>query len=141
VIQYLPEEVQSDLNSLKLWMPVKHAIIRNDMAGADEEKKKIEADQRMRQTIRRTEGTWKDAKHFIFRPKDNIANQVLTEEEELEKGIWEFKNNFNVDREYVESALKEAEDIRAKKVAEKELYQQTHQQDKIHEHNDSCSVQ
>jgi len=139
VIQYLPEEVQSEFNSLKLWMPVKQAIIRNDMVVADEEKKKVEADQRMRQSIRRSEGTWKDAKYFIFKPKDSNTNHVEMEEEELEKGTWEFKNNFSIDKEYVESVLKEAEDIRAKKAAENELRPSPRQE--IQENTDSCSVQ
>jgi len=140
VIQYLPEEVLPEFNSLKIWMPVKHAIIRNDMVVADDEKKKVEADQRLRQSIRRAEGTWKDAKYFVFQPKDNMANQLITEEEELEKGTWDFKNNFTIDKEYVESVNKEAEDIRIKKLAEKEMDPLPHPEE-IHENNDTCSVQ
>jgi len=40
-IIYLPEEVHTEFNSLKLWQPVKDAIIDNDLAVADEEKKKL----------------------------------------------------------------------------------------------------
>jgi len=38
-VLYPPEEVHDDFNSIKLWMPVKEAIIKNDMTLADEEKK------------------------------------------------------------------------------------------------------
>jgi len=113
-------------------------------------KKKVEADQRMRQSIRKTEGTWKDAKYFIFRPKepnevaskeeDDEEDEVITEEEELEKGTWEFKNNFMIDKPFIESSYKEAEDIRLKKAAEKELQPKPHY-GQNHENNDSCSVQ
>jgi len=38
---YPPEEVRDEFNSIRLWMPVKEAIIKNDMAVADEEKRKL----------------------------------------------------------------------------------------------------
>jgi len=105
----------------------------------------------MRQSIRKTEGTWKDAKYFIFRPKepndntskdeeDDEDDDAIPEEEELEKGTWEFKNNFMIDKAFIESAYKEAEEIRLKKAAEKEL-QPKPNYGQNHENNDSCSVQ
>jgi len=117
-ILYLPEEVQTAFNSLKLWMPVKEAIIKNDMSTADEEKKKIEADQRVRQRTRLATGAWKDSQYFSFREtreKPHDEGEVLTQEEELEKGTWEFKNNFAIDQEYITSMMQEAEQIRAKR--------------------------
>jgi len=70
-IQYLPPSLRSEMDSMRLWVPVANAIIENDMATADEEKKKIEEDQRSRITekgsenidsgahFQKTSGTWK----------------------------------------------------------------------------------
>jgi len=70
-IQYLPPSLRSEMDSMRLWVPVANAIIENDMATADEEKKKIEEAQRSRITekgsenidsgvhFQKTSGTWK----------------------------------------------------------------------------------
>jgi len=143
-IVYLPEEVQSEFHSLRLWQNVKQAIIRNDMAAADEEKKKIEADQRIRQKTRLATGTWKDAQHFIFHSK-KAEDEELTEEEELERGNWEFKQNISIDQEYITSMFKEAEQIRERRAAEKASFVIDEVTDETdtppEESNDTCSVQ
>jgi len=139
-ISYLPEEVQNPFNSLKLWMPVKEAIIKNDMAVADEEKKKIEADQRIRQRTRLATSAWKDAQYFLFQASRHEENQVLTQEEELENGHWEFKNNFSIDQEYINSMLQEAEQIRIKKESE-QAQDVDNDSDESPTEESTCSVQ
>jgi len=125
-------------------MPVKEAIIKNDMTAADEEKKKIEADQRIRQKTRLATGAWKDAQFFQFHSKNN-NEEVLTEEEELERGVWEFKNNFTIDQEYITSMIQEAEQLRAKREAERveteEPEPEPDSEDSAAESQDTCSVQ
>jgi len=62
-IQYLPGNLRSELDSLRLWVPVANAIIKNNMDEADTEKKKIEADQRIRyqeklNSVKKDEGAY-----------------------------------------------------------------------------------
>jgi len=124
-------------------MPVKEAIIKNDMSTADEEKKKIEADQRVRQRTRLATGAWKDSQYFSFREtreKPHDEGEVLTQEEELEKGTWEFKNNFAIDQEYITSMMQEAEQIRAKREDEAPP-EVDPDSESTPEENDTCSVQ
>eukprot|EP01124_Arcella_intermedia_P001366 TRINITY_DN1073_c0_g1_i3.p1 TRINITY_DN1073_c0_g1~~TRINITY_DN1073_c0_g1_i3.p1 ORF type:complete len:431 (+),score=79.91 TRINITY_DN1073_c0_g1_i3:55-1347(+) len=133
-IHYLPDEVQTAYNSLKLWMPVKDAIVKNDLVTADEEKKKIEADQRIRQKQRLATGDWRDAQYFRFHSKpaqqpttptepqeeEEEMDETAKHEAEIARGVWEFKDNFCIDQEYITSMLSEAEQIRSKKEAEKD---------------------
>eukprot|EP01124_Arcella_intermedia_P001365 TRINITY_DN1073_c0_g1_i2.p1 TRINITY_DN1073_c0_g1~~TRINITY_DN1073_c0_g1_i2.p1 ORF type:complete len:434 (+),score=69.82 TRINITY_DN1073_c0_g1_i2:45-1346(+) len=126
IIHYLPDEVQTAYNSLKLWMPVKEAIIKNDLPTADEQKKKIEADQRVRQRQRLSSGAWRDAQYFQFDAKpatepvvepheeDPTVDEHQKQEEEIARGVWKFKNNFSIDQEYITAMLQEAEQIRSK---------------------------
>jgi len=149
-ILQLPDEVQMEFDSLRLWHPVKEAIIRNDMVVADEEKKKIEADQRIRNKTRLSNGSWKDAQYFLFHSKK--GEEELTEEEELERGVWEFKNNISVDLQYITSMQQEAEQIREKRAAEKaaQVPEPEPEPDEVtsdetddtpDDGNDTCSVQ
>jgi len=138
-IFYLPAEVQTAFNSLKLWKPVKEAIINNDMTLADEEKKKIEADQRVRQKQRLSSGDWKDAQYFVFHPKEE---EGLTEEEILERGVWEFKNNFSIDQEYITAMIQEADQIRADQIREAKIPNDEEVDDEPDSpETDTCSVQ
>jgi len=139
-IFHIPNEVQSPFSSLKLWRPVKEAIIKNDMAVADEEKKKIEADQRIRQRTRLETGAWKDAQYFHFSNKN--PEEGLTEEEEVQRGTWEFKDNFTIDQDYTSSITREAEEIRAKIEAERALAEEEEEENSEPEEQDgACSVQ
>jgi len=122
-------------------MPVKEAIIKNDMAIADEEKKKIEADQRIRQRTRLSSGAWKDCRYFTFHGKEHEDGQVLNHEEEIENGHWEFKNNISIDQEYITAMFQEAEQIRMKREAEKETQEVDNDSDTPEEDNNTCSVQ
>jgi len=109
-------------------MPVKESIIKNDLATADEQKKKIEADQRIRQRQRLDSGQWKDTQYFHFHEKhpppekteeDEEMDDSQKQEEEISRGIWEFKDNFSIDQEYITSMLQESEQIRSKLEAER----------------------
>jgi len=107
-------------------------------------KKRIEADQRVRQKNRLATNTWKDAQYFLFHSKK--GEEELTEEEELERGVWEFKQNFSITPEYITSMLQEAEQIREKRAAEKATQPTDEVTDETddtptEESNDTCSVQ
>jgi len=113
-------------------------------------KKKIEAHQRIRQKARLADGTWKDAQYFLFHSKK--GEEELTEEEELERGVWEFKNNISVDLQYITSMQQEAEQIREKRAAEKaaQVPEPEPEPDEVtsdetddtpDDGNDTCSVQ
>jgi len=107
-------------------------------------KKKIEANQRIRQKARIADGTWKDAQYFLFHSKK--GEEELTEEEELERGVWEFKQNFSITPEYITSMLQEADQIREKRAAEKAAQPTDEVTDETddtptEESNDTCSVQ
>jgi len=80
-IQYLPGNLRSDLDSLRLWVPVTNAIIKNNMDDADVEKKKIEADQRIR-----------------YHEKINISGKKDegTHFQKDSDGKWIFKNNLSL---------------------------------------------
>eukprot|EP01123_Difflugia_compressa_P012585 TRINITY_DN543_c2_g1_i1.p1 TRINITY_DN543_c2_g1~~TRINITY_DN543_c2_g1_i1.p1 ORF type:complete len:439 (+),score=74.10 TRINITY_DN543_c2_g1_i1:120-1436(+) len=138
-IIYLPTEVQSQFNSLKLWAPVKDAIIKYDLAVADEEKKKIEADQRNRQRERLLNDAWKDSQFFIFREKgDPIEGE--SQEEVLDRGAWNFKNNFSIDMQYITSVMEETDRIRAAAAAEDQAKLET-QQNSDKTYTETCTVQ
>jgi len=79
-IQYLPGNLRSELDSLRLWVPVANAIIKNNMEEADVEKKKIEADQRTRYHEKLNSGKKDEGTYF---QKDS-------------DGKWIFKNNLSV---------------------------------------------
>jgi len=124
-------------------MPVKEAIIKNDMVIADEEKKKIEADQRVRQRVRLATGAWKDSQyfHFHFQSSRHDEGQVLTQEEELESGHWEYKNNFSIDQEYITSMIQQAEQIRAIRASEQAQEEDNDSDTPTEESNETCSIQ
>jgi len=69
-IQYLPRHLRSEFDSLRLWVHVADAIIKNDMARADSEKKKIEAAQRIRQQDKYKGGKQDEGFHFKRDPDD-----------------------------------------------------------------------
>jgi len=141
-ILHIPQEVQSPFSSLKLWRPVKEAIIKNDMTVADEEKKKIEAEQRIRQRTRLETGAWKDSQYFQFSNKNPEVG--LTEEEEVQRGTWEFKDNFSIDQDYTSSITREAEEIRAKIEADRALAEAEEEEEEDtepEEQEGACSVQ
>jgi len=79
-IDYLPPHLRSEYDSLKLWVPVADAIIKNDMARADLEKKKIEADQRIRQAEKFGAGKQDEGIHFKRDP-DSLS------------AMWQFRYN------------------------------------------------
>uniref|UniRef100_A0A6B2L1I0 Oxysterol-binding protein n=1 Tax=Arcella intermedia TaxID=1963864 RepID=A0A6B2L1I0_9EUKA len=80
-INYLPRHLRSSLDSMKLWVPVVDAILKNDMATADIEKKKIEADQRIRQAKKFEDGLGSEGTYFMKNPVS---------------GNWEFKDNMDL---------------------------------------------
>jgi len=78
---YIPEEHLTELSSLRLWAPVNQAIVDNDMRTADAEKKRIEADQRIRLSDLKEQGLEDErAEHF----------------EILEDQLWHFKDNISL---------------------------------------------
>jgi len=79
-IQYLPGNLRPDLDSLRLWVPVANAIIKNNMDDADVEKKKIEADQRIRYHEKNNNGK-KDEGTYFQKESD---------------GKWIYKNNLSL---------------------------------------------
>jgi len=79
-IEYLPKQLRPEFDSLRLWVPVANAIIKNDMITADQEKKKIEEAQRVRLAEKngsenQEEGTYfrKDPNSTTWQFKDNVS--------------------------------------------------------------------
>jgi len=79
-LQYLPGHLRTELDSIRLWVPVANAIITNNMDDADVEKKKIEADQRIRYHEKLNSGKKDEGTYF---QKDSDGN-------------WTFKNNLSL---------------------------------------------
>jgi len=79
-IQYLEPSLRPELDSMRLWVPVAKAIIDNDMATADEEKKKIEEAQR----VRKTEKENNDSGTYFYK-NDSDSNVK-----------WKFKGNLSL---------------------------------------------
>jgi len=82
-IQYLPRPLRPEFDSLRLWVPVADAIIKNDMATADLEKKKIEEAQRVRLAEKIKSGKQDEGTYFRKVPNSSDDN-------------WQFKNNVSV---------------------------------------------
>jgi len=82
-IQYLPKHLRSEFDSLRLWVPVVDAIIKNDMPTADNEKKKIEAAQRIRQAEKINAGKQDEGLYFKRDPDSLNAN-------------WQFRYNISL---------------------------------------------
>jgi len=120
IIQYLPEEVQTEFNSLKLWQPVKQAIVINNMYSADEEKKKIEKAQREREAHRRANDLTKTAAFFTFVTQSAVDKKMSDNPDEdgdvvsLEQGgYWRFSNTtISIDDAYIEKIKEQAELVR-----------------------------
>uniref|UniRef100_A0A6B2L1S1 Oxysterol-binding protein n=1 Tax=Arcella intermedia TaxID=1963864 RepID=A0A6B2L1S1_9EUKA len=85
-IIYLPEEFQTPFNSLKVWEGVKKAIIANNMAVADEEKRTVENEQRKRNALLHESDAWMEREFFSFDPSDKNQPVLPTS-----PGIWHFK--------------------------------------------------
>jgi len=84
-IQYLKPSLRPEMDSMTLWVPVAKAIIDNDMATADAEKKKIEEAQRTRSIEKENEdsGTYfhKTDPEGTWKFKENISLLELIGEE------------------------------------------------------------
>jgi len=149
-ICYLPEEVLSDYNSLKLWKPVKDAIIINNMPLADEEKKKIEAAQRLREATRRVNKTTTKGAYFSFIPApdaesslpEHIDPDLDSDVVDLDqRGHWEFKNDTVINANYVIDAEEKAAKIREeKRQQEKEQQAYNSNQTQTNTNNSECLV-
>jgi len=82
-IQYLPGHLRPEFDSLRLWVPVVDAIIKNDMNTADQEKKKIEENQRVHLAEKISTGKEDEGTYF---------KKVLDSTD----ATWQFKNNVSV---------------------------------------------
>jgi len=82
-IQYLPKHLRTELDSLRLWVHVADAIIKNDMPTADNEKKKIEAAQRIRGAKKINAGKQDEGLYFKRDPDSLNAN-------------WQFRYNVSL---------------------------------------------
>jgi len=121
-IQYLPPSLRPEMDSMRLWVPVANAIIENDMATADEEKKKIEEAQRSRITekgsenidsgvhFQKTSGTWKFKENLslvdlVGLGKKNEVTQDIVKEntDDIEKKV----ENSNLTKEENSNLTKE----------------------------------
>jgi len=131
-IYYLPTAAQKPFSTLNVWVPVKDAIIKNDMPVADEEKKKIEADQRVRQAAKKAAGEMEKGNYFDFVQSstptlttDTTTTTTTTTTDESQHneenpeehhapaahdigGVWLFKDNFSIDDDFVQK-MKEYE--------------------------------
>jgi len=80
-IDYLPRNLRTEFDSLRLWVPVVEEIIKDDMEQADLEKKKIEAAQRVRSAEKKTAKKLDEGIYF---------------KRESGSDIWQFRNNVSV---------------------------------------------
>jgi len=120
-ISYIPEEAQTGMNALRLWKSVKKAIVDNNMFLADEEKKKIEADQRKRESVRRANNLTKQGTYFSFIPNEHHNDSNNLDPDDLDgdvvdldqKGHWEFKDNITINRNFIQNIQDEVAKKRA----------------------------
>lgn len=63
-VSYLPPKQQLPFESMRVWARSNKAIIDNDVVLADEEKKKVEAEQRLRQRAKHEGGKEDEARYF-----------------------------------------------------------------------------
>lgn len=138
IITYMPEDVQEEFSTLKVWVPVKNAIVDNDMVRADETKKVIEADQRVREAAKKADGLVNEGRYF-YRPKTD-AEDANHETEEKARINWIFRDNVKIDEEWLEATTKKLEEIEAAKAlkAQQELDENTKSES---EKEETCSVQ
>jgi hypothetical protein len=80
-IDYLPRNLRTEFDSLRLWVPVVKEIIKDDMEQADLEKKKIEAAQRVRSAEKKSAKKLDEGIYF---------------KRESGSDIWQFRNNVSV---------------------------------------------
>jgi len=80
-IDYLPRNLRTEYDSLRLWVPVVNEIIKDDMEQADLEKKTIEAAQRVRSAEKKSAKKLDEGIYF----KRDSGNDT-----------WQFRNNVSV---------------------------------------------
>jgi len=148
-ILYLPEEAWEEFTTLNVWIPVSKAIVKGDMILADEEKKKIEQAQRIREALKKSEGNMNEGKYFYLPEKEVNGEKEKEEEnsdsdgdteEALPEGGWVFKDNISIDDEYLTELDIKVEESRKNKQKEKDdLDSKVNTIDESD--NESCSVQ
>jgi len=92
------------------------------MPAADEEKKKIEAAQRVREHHRRANDLTKSGTYFTFVPTSSEATDKKLSDDpdhdgdvvDLDQGgHWAFKDNIKIDADYIKDLKEQVEKIRA----------------------------
>jgi len=110
LISYPPKDCRPKMDSLQLWRPVAKAIVDADMWAADEAKKTIEQNQRVRERAREASGADYDAQFFKAQKDDN--GKIVS---------WVFNTDITVDGAFLEKLKKkvvEEEAITAQEQAE-----------------------
>jgi ribosomal protein L21 len=88
-VSYPPVESRVEMNSLRLWKEVSDAVIRDDMFAADNAKRKVEHDQRIREKKRELEGADYKAVYFDQVTVNQKAQWVPKEGIEISKASLE----------------------------------------------------
>jgi len=109
MIHYPPPDCRVHMDSLELWKPVSLAIIDADMWAADQAKKEIEQDQRIREKRREAAGADYDAQ-FFKAEKDDSGKIVK----------WIFNEELSVDSAFLEKLKSQASDERDAKKKKKD---------------------
>jgi len=113
LISYIPTEALDPLSTLKIWVPVKDAIVVNDLDRADQEKKIIEADQRVRESQKLKDGLKYEGQYFVRKETEG--------EEEIDIcAKWDFKDNITIDEKFLSEINRKAEEVKAQKQSEPE---------------------
>jgi len=109
-IVYPPPKSRVSMNSLQVWKAVADAIIQDDMIAADNAKRKVEDEQRLREKTRELEGASYKALYF---------DQMISE-----KIVWVPKEDIKLNQEYIEG-LKVVAASQREKEWEEESQQQS----------------
>jgi hypothetical protein len=109
VISYPPPECRVAMDSLKLWSPVAAPIIAADMWAADQAKKVIEQDQRIREKKREADGADYDAQFFVAKKDEN--GKITS---------WVFNEQISVDPPFLEKLREQAASEEAEKKKKEE---------------------
>eukprot|EP01128_Nolandella_sp_AFSM9_P010069 TRINITY_DN685_c0_g1_i1.p1 TRINITY_DN685_c0_g1~~TRINITY_DN685_c0_g1_i1.p1 ORF type:complete len:932 (+),score=257.28 TRINITY_DN685_c0_g1_i1:84-2798(+) len=82
-IHYLHPKYRTRFESMEVWKNVNKAILDSDMKTADSEKKKVEAEQRVREAKKKEAGLMDQCYYFVRDPDSLEAN-------------WEFRDNLEI---------------------------------------------
>lgn len=130
-LTYLPRELQSPFESMRVWHSANEAIVNNDIVSADTHKKVVEAAQRVRQKQRHEEKKDRQGRFFVHADGPDGETDEEAEENALKATAvtrpltvpslqWQYRDNFSFDDASLQALKDEVavEEVEVAKLAE-----------------------